>query len=131
MEARNRPKNRKQLVVTVVGRRLTMVCNPPPSGMGAGHCSPRSAALKQQHKRGQRLIAALAGLQPAGYYPFFSALPGLIESRRIVRTRFAIRRFGKMRASAIRRFGDSAIPRDQRDPSKHLELDDSARRRRG
>ena len=35
--------------------------------------------------------------------------PGLAESRRIARTRLAIRRFGKIRASAIRRFGDSVI----------------------
>jgi hypothetical protein len=39
---------------------------------------------------------------------------GLTESRRIARTGLAIRRFGKMRASAIRRFGDSVIPKDQR-----------------
>ena len=41
-------------------------------------------------------------------------LAGLIESRRIVRTLFAIRQFGKMRVSAIRRFGDLVIPRDKR-----------------
>ena len=37
--------------------------------------------------------------------------PGLSESRRIARQRLAIRDSVKMSASAIRRFGDSVIPR--------------------
>ena len=37
--------------------------------------------------------------------------PGLVEPRRIARTRLTTRRFGKIRALATRRFGDSAIRR--------------------
>ena len=39
---------------------------------------------------------------------------GSVESRKIALTCLATRRLGKMRASAILRFGDSVIPRDQR-----------------
>ena len=42
-----------------------------------------------------------------------SGRPRVVESRRIARTRLAFRRFGKMSSSAIRRFGDLVIPRDQ------------------
>ena len=50
----------------------------------------------------------------AGRSPAAAHSAGLVESRRIVRTRLAIRRFGKMRASTIRRFDDLVIPRDDR-----------------
>ena len=49
--------------------------------------------------------------QPCTTRPALSPFPGLSESRRIARQRLAIRDSVKMSASAIRRFGDSVIPR--------------------
>ena len=91
------------------------------SGWGAAGSSsvvdPETAALVDCGTFHEPALSASSAVRPATSSLSLShqqrdwLRPGLSESRRIARQRLAIRDSVKMSASAIRRFGDSVIPR--------------------
>ena len=87
-------------------------CSALPAAGDAGGRRPRSAAGAGGYSTARASYHRTMQAGGASTIPW-AQRAGLVESRRIVRTRLAIRRVGNMRASAPRRLGDSVISSDE------------------